>query len=381
MSLKINGKRIREARIFNKMTMTELAENIGVTKQMISKYEHNQSNISLESLQKIIRTLNFPMNFFLETDRVIYENKGTFYRSRLTSTQAEKQPSETYKKLAAMLRDYFEDYIDFPELDMLDNDCLDNILPEQAAVELRNKWGLGSGPINSMVELMERHGIVVVNINLGSDKVDARSGYVKVDNKLYYIVLNIIDNTNFYREQFTLAHELGHYIMHANKVNPQDLSNDEYRAMENEANQFASAFLLPKDVFENCKVQRNYGNLLEYIPLKQKWNVSIAAIVMRAFELRVINLDQFKKLQKSISYRGWRKKEIGDEFKQITFPTLLHDAFRLLEEHSEVKARDLAYKLNEKYGYYYPNKLIAETLNIRLDEFRGETIPLAIKKK
>jgi hypothetical protein len=109
--------------------------------------------------------------------------------------------------------------------------------------------------------------------------------------------------------------------------------------------------------------------------------MSIAAIVMRAFELRVINLDQFKKLQKSISYRGWRKKEIGDEFKQITFPTLLHDAFRLLEEHSEVKARDLAYKLNEKYGYYYPNKLIAETLNIRLDEFRGETIPLAIKKK
>ena len=45
MSLKINGKRIREARIFNKMTMTELAENIGVTKQMISKYEHNQSII------------------------------------------------------------------------------------------------------------------------------------------------------------------------------------------------------------------------------------------------------------------------------------------------------------------------------------------------
>src|SRR5699024_7853220 len=127
MSLKINGKRIREARIFNKMSMTELAENIGVTKQMISKYEHNQSNISLESLQKIIRIINFTMNLFLETDRVIYENKGTFYRSRLTSTQAEKQPSEIYKILAAMLRDYFEDYIDLPELDMLDNDCLDNI--------------------------------------------------------------------------------------------------------------------------------------------------------------------------------------------------------------------------------------------------------------
>ena len=62
MSLKINGKRIREARIFNKMTMTELAENIGVTKQMISKYEHNQSN---RIVTKDNTNIKFSYEFFL----------------------------------------------------------------------------------------------------------------------------------------------------------------------------------------------------------------------------------------------------------------------------------------------------------------------------
>lgn len=136
MSVNINGKRIRKARIFNRMTITELAEKIGVTKQMISKYEHNQSNISLGTLQKVIRILEFPVNFFLEDDKFVYENKGTFYRSRLTSTQAEKQPSETYKKAAAILRDYLESYIDFPKLD---NESLNYTSPEDAAIKLRNK--------------------------------------------------------------------------------------------------------------------------------------------------------------------------------------------------------------------------------------------------
>ena len=39
--MKINGTRLKEARYFRKMTITELAEQIGVTKQMVSRYERN----------------------------------------------------------------------------------------------------------------------------------------------------------------------------------------------------------------------------------------------------------------------------------------------------------------------------------------------------
>lgn len=55
MSLKINGSRVREARLFKGFTITELSKKIGVSKQMLSKYEHNKSNISIETLQKLPR--------------------------------------------------------------------------------------------------------------------------------------------------------------------------------------------------------------------------------------------------------------------------------------------------------------------------------------
>ena len=42
MSLKINGSRVREARLFKGFTITELSKKIGVSKQMLSKYEQHQ---------------------------------------------------------------------------------------------------------------------------------------------------------------------------------------------------------------------------------------------------------------------------------------------------------------------------------------------------
>ena len=59
--MKINGTRLKEARYFRKMTITELAEQIGVTKQMVSRYERNTGEPSLETFQKIVGALKFPM--------------------------------------------------------------------------------------------------------------------------------------------------------------------------------------------------------------------------------------------------------------------------------------------------------------------------------
>lgn len=54
MSLKINGDRIREARLFKGLTITDFSKKIGVSKQMLSKYEHNSSSINIETLQRIV---------------------------------------------------------------------------------------------------------------------------------------------------------------------------------------------------------------------------------------------------------------------------------------------------------------------------------------
>lgn len=376
MSLQINGKRLKEARLFNHLTMSALADQIGVSKQAISKYEHNKIEISSAVFQKIVQVLNFPLYFFTDFEKVPYQDDGTFYRSRLTATQSEKQPSKTYKKAAAYLRDYFENYIDFPELDTkleLEES------PENAANELRRIWNLDDQPISDIVDLMERHGLIIVNVDFNSNKIDARSGYVEIGEKQYYIVLVNGKKQNFFRDQFTLAHELGHYAMHAKLYHPQeDLLGQDYRTIENEANQFASAFLMPKESFESDLTKNGFINIDTFINLKSKWNVSIAAMVHRAHDLQLIDDKEYIKLQKQISYRGWRTKEIMDDEKIMSKPKALNQAFELLEEHDVVHPKDLNDKLREMYGIVFPNEILSQTLGIDLDKFRSSIVHLKI---
>ena len=374
MALRINGTRLKEARLFNHLTMSSLADQVGVSKQAISKYEHNKIEISSNVFQKLVQVLNFPLYFFTDVEKVPYQDDGTFYRSRLTATQSEKQPSKTYKKAAAYLRDYFENYIDFPTLDT--NIELDGS-PENAANELRELWQLDDRPINDIVDLMERHGLIIVNVDFNSNKVDARSGYVEIGEKQYYIVLVNAENTNFFREQFTLAHELGHYAMHAKLYHPQeDLLGQDYRNIENEANKFASAFLMPKDSFTADLTRDGFINLDTFIDLKSKWNVSIAAMVHRAHDLELIDDREYVKLQKQISYRGWCTKEIMDDEKIMSEPKALNQAFELLEEHQVVHPKDLNDKLREMYGIVFPNEILSQILGIDLDKFRSSIVRL-----
>lgn len=57
------------------------------------------------------------------------------------------------------------------------------------------------------------------------------------------------DDYSLYREQFSLTHELGHWILDKGNNDPEELEKDEYKEMEQRANNFASSFLLPKDAF------------------------------------------------------------------------------------------------------------------------------------
>lgn len=376
MSLKINGSRIREARVFNGLTITQLAEKISVSKQMVSRYEHNTANISLDKFKKLVEVLKFPIGFFTESDKFAYDNSETFYRSRLTSTQSEKQPSEIYKKAAAVTKDFFEQYVNFPKLEPIQ--LSDNVTPEAAAVALRTKWGLGSLPIQNIVELLERHGLTVINVDLGTDKVDAHSGLVHVNGRSYYVVLSN-KNSNFYRSQFTLAHELGHYVLHNGKLDPNDLDSIEYKLMEKEADAFASSFLLPSTPFKNDILSIVIDDVLSYVPLKQKWNVSISSMIYRAYSLGLLSEDQRLKLYKALSYRKWRKNEIFDSESPVSQPRAMKDAFRLIEKHTSIAPVNLATNINNIYGVYYPNVILANVIGIDLNEFSAEVIPLSLK--
>ncbi|NYS36573.1 ImmA/IrrE family metallo-endopeptidase, partial [Streptococcus danieliae] len=125
------------------------------------------------------------------------------------------------KNYVALIRDYLEKFIDFPKLDW-DLTGLE-FTPKEYAKYIRESWGLGEKPIDNLSLLMEEKGFVISRIDTQSDKVDAYGSAVKVNDNNYYIVMSEGTNYSFYRQQFSLAHELGHWLMHENSKFPQEM--------------------------------------------------------------------------------------------------------------------------------------------------------------
>lgn len=375
MKYNLNGKRLRDARRYRKLSISELADKVGVSKQMISRYERNDAIPGLDVFQKLIQTLKFPINFFTDSDKFSLVDTGTFFRSRMTATQSEKQPSEMYKKAVAIIRDFFGEYIEFPEPEV---SFLKGETPGNTATLLRRYWQIGELPISNMMNLLERHGIVTSIIDTGSKKIDAHSGYTIINSHKYYVVLLDQNSPSFYRQQFNLAHELGHLLLHADIFNPQELDRDEYVQIENEANTFASEFLLPSSAFKKS-VGNNKLDLKQYLFLKDTWHVSISAMIYRARYIGILSPEDYTKLQRKINYRKWRKSEPLDNITPTSSPELLRQAFNVLVKEGLFQPSDLSNILGEKYGTPYPNDMLAQIIGIEPAEFNGQLIHLKPK--
>lgn len=376
MALPFNGERLREARRFRQLSITELGEKIGVSKQMISKYERNNAHPSPETYQKIVLSLGFPLKFYQLEDRFDYQDNGTFYRSRFTSTQSEKKPSELLKRYLAILSNYFEEFVDFPILEKHDF----SINPKIAAKELRELWNLGDLPVANIMNLIESKGFKVATIDSATEKVDAFGSYSRVNGSDYYCILIDQDNNSFFRQQFSLAHELAHWVLHSDNINPQDLNAQEYREIETDANIFASNFLLPEESFiKDIKIGKN--DIDAYLAIKNKWNVSVSSMIYRAKDLKLIDSNEYLNLQKRISSRGWRRVEPFDSIKPVSTPILLKQAYELLVDAKVIGSQSLQSQIELKYGVSLPNDIIADLLNIPKEELNNSMINNIVQMK
>jgi Zn-dependent peptidase ImmA (M78 family) len=133
------------------------------------------------------------------------------------------------------------------------------------------------------------------------------------------------------RLRFDLAHELGHLILHRWVDQAELESKTALKAIESEADRFAAAFLLPSTSFPH---EVYTPRLDAFIPLKERWKVSIQAMVHRCRDLDIIDADQALNLYKQISFRKWRKKEPLDDPRKIALeePRLLKKAAALVLE-------------------------------------------------
>ena len=139
-----NGKRLKAARLYRELTISEVAKMSGVSKQAISQFENSRVEPKLETLMKIMRTLEFPREYFYEDpkDKVVVGD--TYFRSLSSTSNKERLAQiESVKLLVAIYRG-IDEYIAFPELNLY-------VVPENfdfdietLAQNVRKFWNLGN---------------------------------------------------------------------------------------------------------------------------------------------------------------------------------------------------------------------------------------------
>lgn len=266
-SNKINCERLKEARLFRKMTMAELAQIVGINKQSISQFENHKNSPEPMTLRKIADALRFPYSFFVEADPTsMIEN--TYFRALYSSKKKDLVAQQVKAKYLAKIYSVLSSKVKFKPLNLPNFSQNKTMSIEEIAMCTRQYWNLGETPIANMVSVLERNGIIVGEFATESREIDAFYQYYEEGDCPTYCVVLGTDKKSFYRRQFNCAHELGHILLHERYSDLNEIDREEFREREDEANAFAAAFLLPAKAFGNDVAV--YPNRLgHYIELKK----------------------------------------------------------------------------------------------------------------
>lgn len=375
---KINGEHLKTARLFRGLSLADLSDKTGITKQALSLYENETIKPEIAKLLLISDALNFPVEYFMSEEQFNVKTESTYFRSLLSTSKIARTAQSVRLEFIAKLYEVLIDYVDFPDRDLPnitfngqdgDNDASETEEIESIAAQCRKVWGLRSEPISDLQKLIESKGIIVTSLDTKENEIDAFSQRIIIDNfSVYIVVLN--SSKNYVRARFDLAHELGHILLHPWSENIEELSKQEFKERESQANKFAGAFLLPKDSFGN-DISHYPTKLDYYVHLKSKWNVSIQAMVYRTHQLGIINTSQYQYLMRQISKRGWRFNEPGD--KPYTMgKTLLQEAVELLFSEGVLSPSMLMFTLRKK-GLSLRHEDVEDLLALERDSLKDNT--------
>ena len=380
-----NGQRLRQARLYNGLSINDLAEILGVTKQAISQYETQNVTPEFEKMRILTEKLKFPSSYFFQRDIYDVNTKTTYFRALLSANKNARLQQQVKLKHLAIIYQVLSKYLEFPILN-IPKFKYDNKLDfEQIALELRNYWNIGEKPIDNISHLLERNGIIVASYPVNQNNIDAYSQTIKVEGNDRYIIVLSNDKNLAARSNFDAAHELGHILLHDSNIDIEELSREDFKQQEREANYFAAAFLLPKNAFLR-DVSLYPRDLKYYIELKKKWKVSISAMLIRANRLGVLTDNQYQYLMKQMAINNWRKREPLDNVLIKQEPILLNKSIEILMQNNIFNPQEFMDELAENQLSMKPEEvemllnLDKGTLSIEQEQYSIASI-IKIKDK
>jgi len=339
LSKKVNPEMVEMAREARGLTQTALADRLDCTQATVSKIEKGALPVSPEMLKRLSETLDYPEDFFCQKGG-IYTPGIKYRRSRSRLRARDRDRLDAKHNIRARVISELLESIEIeggniPSMPVEEYDS-----PAEVAQELREYWGISPSPVGNLTRLIERNGGIIVHTDFQTGEMDG----------VYYPFPDIpptifLDkNQPGDRLRFTLAHELGHIVMHQHPTDPEKV--------EDQTNVFAGEFMMPE---EDIRPQLQRLDLRKLAQLKPKWGISMAALLVRADEIGAISHRKYRSLWAKMGKAGYRKREPAELDVPKEEPKL---ESRLVEAH----LNELGYSVEE----------LAESVHLNIDDFRDQ---------
>jgi Zn-dependent peptidase ImmA (M78 family)/transcriptional regulator with XRE-family HTH domain len=354
------GDRLQLAREFRGFTQKKLGEEIAASSATITRCENGKkTDPTADLVEACADVLGFKPGFFYrKVDDLFLERECSFRHRRSTPEKAKTQ-IRAHATLLGMVVQHLREYFAFPVLNIpqIQASTLGDV--EIAAENARVHWGLGlGGPILQVGRVLEHAGVVIVRHLVKSSKVDAFSR----QGKTTIIFLNDAISSSS-RWNFDIAHECGHLVMHAG-IHTGDLETEE------QADRFASAFLMPKNAFRREFIAAPFS-WRHVFDLKRRWQCSAAAIVRRSYDLGLLGAADYRRAFQYMSFKGWTRGEPSEPFFQE--PELLATALDALGKTVDLTLDALCAELK------FTHKTFTDVTGVRMRNTApklGEVVPM-----
>ena len=293
----VNPQMLTLARRSRGLTQEQLAQMAGVGTPALSRYEAGIAEVSADKLFRLAAALDYRAEFFYRTPTLFGVGGGAVFHRKLQSLptkklyQAHACAEVRRLEIATMLTSLGVTPPALPDysVELFDDD------PAKIARSVRVAMDIPPGPVFNLTETLERNWCIVVAHNFGARHLDGFSQRPQYPPSLVHLNEELPPD----RWRWTLAHELGHLVMHS------DLS-EAPRVVENQANLFAAEFLTPAHeiapMLDGLTFQKLAG-------LKLEWKVSMQALITRAYQLEAISNRQRQSMFARLAQSGYRTRE------------------------------------------------------------------------
>ncbi len=238
--------RLTQARLLKGLSKQGLAEQVGVSAASVGQWEAEIGVPRTHHLERLAGALDVPVAYFSLGRPYARMDVGTaHFRSLRRTKVSQRAKAIAYVEQLWELTYALEKRIELPPVNVPGLRAGEQAPgevprePRAAAQFLRQAWQLPDGPITHLVNKLELHGVVVSHIEFaGHDETTTIDAFSTSHLPRPLVITTPHRANDIYRHRLTVAHELGHLLMH-HDVAPGDIQQ------EREADEFARELLMP----------------------------------------------------------------------------------------------------------------------------------------